>query len=162
MKSLTRYTIKDYLEVLSKKEPTPGGGSVAALTGALGVSLISMVTRYSKGKGKGKGVENQMSKILLKSEQLRRRLLELVELDTKAYQEIVRSKGKSAKIRQRAKKKALSVPREICRLCYKAVNLTPTLVKKGNQNLLSDLEVAIELILVSHYSSMVLIKENER
>ena len=73
-------TLQKYLDLLSKREPVPGGGSAAALTAAMGVALISMATHYSKGrKANTKSVDQRLAKILAVSESLRLRLLEFLE-----------------------------------------------------------------------------------
>ncbi|MBU4334812.1 MAG: cyclodeaminase/cyclohydrolase family protein, partial [Candidatus Omnitrophica bacterium] len=97
MKKYKNFTIKEYLEVLSRKEPVPGGGSAAALTAALGVGLITMVANYSKAKSSSKVIEKKTQKIIRESEKMKDRLLELVDLDAQAYMGIVEAKNGSAK-----------------------------------------------------------------
>ena len=133
MKKYKNFTIKEYLNVLSGKEPVPGGGSATALTAALGVGLITMVANYSKGKSNSKAVEKKIQKILMESRKMKKRLLELVDLDAQAYMGIVKAKKGSAKEKNAAEKKAKNVCSEVCKLSYKAVQLTPFLVIKGNK-----------------------------
>lgn len=144
-------TIQKYLDQLSRREPVPGGGSAAALTAALGLGLISMVTNYSLGrKSNTKTVEKHLKKILAHSESIRLRLLELTSLDSEAY----------LKDRRQGTKSALAVPQEVCKLCYKAVQLTPFLANKGNPYLLSDLEVALELLLSAFLAARIMVRTN--
>ncbi len=160
MKKFKNHTLQSYLDVLAKKEPVPGGGSVSAYTAAMAVGLISMVAGYSLGKGKAKAIETRINKILSESKKIRERLLELTDLDAAGYLGIVRSRGKSKVEQNKAKRQAAKVPKEVCRLSYKAIRLIPYLVKNGNQYLVSDLEVAAELLLAAHYGAAVLCRTN--
>ncbi len=126
-------TLKKYLDDLAAKLPAPGGGSAAALTAAMGVSLISMVVNFTLGKPKYAKYEEELKGILEKSEKLRAGFLGLVDLDVVAY--------KSKNLRD-----ALNVPFMVCRLCLEAITLCPPLIKKGNINLISDVGVAAVLL----------------
>jgi len=144
-------TLQEYLDQLARREPVPGGGSAAALTAALGLGLISMVTNYSIGrKSNTKAVDKRLSQILTNSEAMRLRLLELTSLDSEAYLKAQKGESKEAK----------AVPQEVCKLCYKAVQLTPYLVEKGNPHLLSDVEVALELLMSAFNSARVMVRIN--
>ncbi|MBN1913569.1 MAG: cyclodeaminase/cyclohydrolase family protein [Candidatus Omnitrophica bacterium] len=126
-------SLKKYLDDLADKLAAPGGGSAAALAGALGVSLISMVINFTIGKPKYSRYEKKLKGILEESESLRKELLRLVDLDVIAY--------RSKDIRQ-----AMDVPFVICKLCFKAIKLCPPLIKIGNINLISDVAVAAVLL----------------
>ena len=157
----SRKTLTQYLDQLASREPVPGGGSAGAVSAALGAALISMVTRYSIGrKTNTKALDKQLTKLLEKSEALRQRFLQLAAEDSKAYLEVVAARTQDSKAKRRAATRAAAVPKEICRLCYKAVELTPFLVAKGNPYLLSDVEVAIELLMAGFNASAVMIKAN--
>ena len=126
-------SLKKYLDDLAAKLPAPGGGSAAALTAALGASLISMVVNFTLGKSKYAQYQEELKDTLESSERLTKELLNSVDLDVIAYQ------SKDAK-------RALNVPRNVCRLCFEAIQLCPGLVKKGNINLISDVAVAAVLL----------------
>ena len=126
-------SLKKYCDDLAAKLAAPGGGSAAALTAALGVSLISMVVNFTLGKPKYAAFQRELEEILRESEKLRGEFLNLVDLDVVAYQ--------SKNIRD-----ALNVPFMTCRLCYEAAKLCPPLIKKGNVNLISDVAVAAVLL----------------
>src|SRR3990167_6578093 len=128
MKKYKDHTLQEYLDVLSKKTPVPGGGSAAALTAATGAALVSMVANYSKGKGKSKHVDAKIRSILKESEKIRKRLLVLVDLDAQVYLAVVNSRGASPAVKKRALQKAAKVPGEVCRWCYQTIQLTPYLV----------------------------------
>lgn len=161
MKKYKNHTLGEYLNVLSKKTPVPGGGSAAALTAATGAALVSMVANYSCGKSKFKRIENKISGILKQSEKIRKRLLELVDLDAQAYLGVVKARGASPQIKKRASKKAAKVPHEVCQLCYKAIQLTPFLVENGNQYLVSDIEVAVEMFQAAFNSAHINVEINK-
>jgi formiminotetrahydrofolate cyclodeaminase len=161
MKKFKDHTLSEYLDRLSAREPVPGGGSAAALSSALGAGLIAMVTQYSLGKGKSAAVEGKLNKILAKAADIRSQLLEMVDEDAKAYLDVVAARKLDKNAQKKAAKKALEVPRLICRLSYQAVELTPFLVEKGNPYLMSDVEVALELLLAGYHSALVMVKANQ-
>ncbi|MDI6606775.1 MAG: cyclodeaminase/cyclohydrolase family protein [Candidatus Omnitrophota bacterium] len=134
-------SLKKYLDDLSAKLPAPGGGSAAALSAALGVSLISMVVNFTLGKPKYARYEDDLKEILKNSEELRGEFLNLVDLDVSAY--------KSKNIRD-----ALDVPFMLARLAFEGIKLCPPLLKRGNINLISDVAVAA-VLLESAFSSAV-------
>ena len=160
MKKYKNHTLKEYLECLSARTPVPGGGSAAALSAALGASLISMVANYSIGKNSSKAVEQKFQKIVKESQRIRNRLLELVDLDAEVYLKVTATRKSSEKIKNAALLKARQVPLEICRLCYQALTLTPFLVEKGNKYLLSDVEAAVEFLLAGFNGALKFTKES--
>ncbi len=154
MAKLKDLTLEQYLNVLAAREPAPGGGSAAALTAALGAGLVSMVTQYSLKKGSPADVEAQLEQALSQSEKMRRRFLELVDLDAEAYLQVVQARKGTEEEKQAAARQAAAVPREIAELCYQTLDLTPLLVAHGNKYLLSDVEVALELLTAAFKSAM--------
>ena len=161
MRPFKDHTLKEYLDSLSAKEPVPGGGSAAALAGALGAGLISMVTQYSLPKLQSKSDRAQAKEILKKSEKLRRRLLVLVDLDSKAYLRLRETKNAKPAVRQAALKTAREIPLEICRLSYEAVELTPFLVAKGSRYLISDVKAALEMLFAAYTASLAMVETNQ-
>jgi formiminotetrahydrofolate cyclodeaminase len=154
-------TLQEYLDQLSRREPIPGGGSAAAFTAAMGVGLISMVTNYSIGrKSNTKAIDKRLARILTISEPIRLRLLELTSLDSEAYLKVSAARSLDKKAQKLASKEAKAVPQEVCKLCYKALHLTSYLAEKGNPYLLSDVEVAIELLLAAFYGARIMVRIN--
>ncbi|MCA9405025.1 MAG: cyclodeaminase/cyclohydrolase family protein [Candidatus Omnitrophica bacterium] len=160
MKKFKNHTLQEYLDVLSKKVPAPGGGSAAALTGAAGAALLSMAANYSLGKGSSKRVETALKKNLERSEKIRKRLVELIDLDAEAYLALVAARKKSEKEKQAALKKARAVPKEIAKQCYNAVQLAPLLVKEGNPYLISDVQSACEMLKAAFQAAMANVEAN--
>ncbi len=126
-------SLNKYLDDLAGKFPAPGGGSAAALTAALGQALASMVINFTIGKFKYARFQDDLVEYLEESESLRRKFLDLVDLDVEAFN----TKDYS---------KALEVPLMVARFCFEGMNLIPELVKKGNVNLISDVAVAAQLL----------------
>lgn len=126
-------SITRYVDDLAAKLPAPGGGSAAAMSACLGISLVSMVVNFTLGKPKYARYQKELEKMLSESERLRSDFLNLVDLDVVAY--------KSRNLRD-----ALNVPFMLARLCFEGAKLCPPLVTKGNANLVSDVAVAAELL----------------
>lgn len=160
MKQYKNHTLSEYLNALAERQPVPGGGSASAYAGALGVGLILMVARYSLGKGADRLVEARFKSTIKKAEAIRRRLLVLVDLDAAAYLKVRRTKNAPKNIRTKALKQAREVPLEVCRLCYRAIDLAPTLVEEGNKYLVADVMVACELLMASFNGALTLAQHN--
>ena len=141
-------SVKDYLSDLAAKKPAPGGGSVAALFGALGSALVGMVCNYTLGKEKFKSVEDEMKEILSKAEDLRIKFQELVDLDIESYGLVSRTyklpKGpeRDAEVKD-ALSKSLDVSVEIARRSFDGMKLCPALAEKANPNLATDVGCAV-------------------
>lgn len=150
-------SIKKYLDDLSSKKPAPGGGSAAALSGALGCALLSMVANFTIGKPKYRKYEREIKKILASAERARKRFLELMDLDAKAYSRFAKARDKKAK--QRTKKESQRVVKEIVALCYKAIQFCPPLVGKGNVYLINDVLAAAELLAAGFNSALINVEE---
>lgn len=134
---------------------------MAAYTAAMAAGLIGMVAAYSKGRSHSKTVEKKIDAIIKQSKEIRQRLLVLVDLDAESYLKVVKASKKNKSEKRKALKTAQKVPKEVTKLCYKAVDLIPYLVKNGNPYLVSDLEVAAEHLLSAYNSAMILINANE-
>lgn len=161
MKNYIKRSLKEYVEALAAREPVPGGGSAAALTGAVAAGLLVMAAEYSKGKTGTPAREKRLRQILKKGRSIKKRLLELVDLDAVSYLEVVKARKLKTSARKKALRQACKVPQEICRLCFKAIELTPFLVKNGNPNLISDVEVAVELFWASFRSARTMAAINQ-
>ncbi len=145
----------DFLDALASSAPTPGGGSVAALTGALGSGLISMVCNLTLGKEKYKDVEAEVAQLLTESEKLRQELMGLMEADMGVYgklsaayrlpKETEQDKALRTAAIQSALVEATGVPLSIARACAGVIDLCPTAARIGNLGAISDVGVAVLL-----------------
>ncbi|HOB16376.1 MAG TPA: cyclodeaminase/cyclohydrolase family protein [Defluviitoga sp.] len=149
---LSEMTIREFLEKLSSKDPAPGGGSVAALAGALASSLGNMVSNLTIGKKKYKDVEEEIKKVNETLEKYRDTFLEEMEEDARAFSEVIdslklpRNTDEEKKIReekiQESTKKATLIPLKIAKNALEVMELIEILVKIGNKQVLSDAAIA--------------------
>jgi methenyltetrahydrofolate cyclohydrolase len=149
-----------FLDQLASSAPTPGGGSVAALCGALSAALSSMVANLTLGREKYREVEPAIRASLEQSEQLRAELTQLINDDIAAYGTLSAAyrlpkatpdeqAERSAQIQQ-ALSGATEAPLRIAERAREALDLCRSLVEIGNLNVISDLGVAA----VTAYASL--------
>lgn len=148
-------TVSEFLDDLASRSPVPGGGSVAALAGALAAGLVSMVCSLTIGKEKYRDVEAEMSELLQRSEALRRRLVDLLEADTQVYSAVSAAyrlprntdeeKAKRSDAIQQALVKASQVPLQIAQASAEVMELSLPAAAKGNTAAVSDAGVAVLL-----------------
>ena len=137
--------IKEYLDDLSAKRQSPGGGSAAALEAATGAALMSMVANYTIGNPKYKDCEKKAVDSLKKSEAARKRLQLLIDADVEAYNKLSKAKKERAKDAGQmdaAYKEALRPPYEVCKISAECLKLCVGLVECGNKNLVTDTAIA--------------------
>ncbi len=145
-------TVRSFLDSLASESPAPGGGSVAALAGALAGALVAMVGRLTLGRKKYAAVEAEMRVVVDRAEELRKRLTALVDADTEAYNRVAAAYGlpkesaeeKSVRTRaiQAGLRAAAEVPLEVCRACVEVLSLAEDAAENGNTNAASDGKVA--------------------
>lgn len=149
---LTSLRITEFLDELASSSPAPGGGSVAALSGALGAALTSMVCNLTVGKKKYTAVEQEMKTILAKAEELRKTLTDLIVRDTEAFNKVMEAFSlpketddqkalRSAAI-QESTKEATLIPLRAMKLTVDGLALAKTVAEKGNVNSISDAGVS--------------------
>ena len=146
-------TIQGFLDELASSAPTPGGGGAAAISGAMGAALLSMVCNLTIGKKKYVAVEAELREILGKSEALRAELTGMIADDVAAFDAVMAAYGlpkdtdeqKAARAEriQAALKVATDVPLACCRVCRQVIDLAETVADKGNLNVISDAGVAV-------------------
>jgi len=146
--TMTDQSLQSFLDAVASAEPAPGGGSVAALSGALGASLVAMVCRLTIGKKGYESVGAEMQTILPRAGALQRELRDLMQADTDAYARVmdayklpkVTDAEKSARTRavQDALKHASAIPMRVAELCAQVLELARPIAEKGNKNAASD------------------------
>lgn len=146
-------TIGEYLDRLAAQTPAPGGGSAAALVGAIGASLLSMVARYTaKKKILTSTVRAKISRISEFAERSSRRLKKLMVEDEKAYSRLSRVLAKKAVNKTRLYKNASAVPLEACVVIEKTLKKCEELSVHCKASIASDL-VEAALILEAAFLS---------
>ncbi len=145
-------SISSYLDDAAGGSPTPGGGSVSALAGALGAAMASMAANFTIGREKYKEVEAEAKTILKACGEERKILTRLVDEDVHAYKKVssaakMPKTSQEEKLRrsgeiQRAYKEALSVPLEIVGSCLSVLKLAGRLAEVANPNLITDVGVS--------------------
>ncbi len=142
------WTVAEYLDRLASDLPAPGGGSAAALVGALSAALGSMVCNFTVGREKFAAVDEDMRDILAHLEAHRAALTDLVQSDMTAY-EGVKSAYRLAKddpsrpsAIQAAVRASALVPLAVLDHAASIARLLKPLASFGNPNLISDVGVA--------------------
>lgn len=150
---LTDKPVSNFLDELASKQPAPGGGSVAALSGALGAALVSMVCNLTLGKKGYEDVQGDIKDLLAQSEALRAKLTDLLEADVVAYTGYSKAakmprttdeeKAERSKAMQAALKVATDVPLSIAEAAVEVMDLCMPAGEKGNKWAVSDAGVAV-------------------
>jgi formiminotetrahydrofolate cyclodeaminase len=162
--------LRHFMDKLASKSPEPGGGSVAALTGAMGAALVSMVSNLTLGKEKYKDVQQQIETLLKESEKLRTEMQDLIQKDTEAYGALSdvykmpkntdgEKAARTAKM-QEALKKACQVPFEIGLKSLEVAKLAERAADLGNVAAVSDAGVAVLLAQACAQSAALNVKIN--
>lgn len=147
--------VKDFCDVLASKEPAPGGGSAAALSGVLGASLTMMVGSLTFGKKAYEALEPEIREQFEREygtiETVRAELMKLIDEDTKAFNEYLEAvkKPKDTAEEQETRDKAmeqaalhtLEVPMKVAQNCLLILKHQLTFVLYGNKNAVSDIGV---------------------
>ena len=145
---LVEQRVIDFVAVTASKEPTPGGGAIAALTAATGAALAEMVANLTFGKKGYEAVQSEMEALQAKAQAIRERMLELSQADADVFNIFMNALGlpkntdedkaiRTAAIQQ-AYKDAAMVPFEIGELANQIFDLAELASQKGNQNLITD------------------------
>ena len=149
---LASSTINSFLSELASSSPAPGGGSVAALSGALAAALDSMVCQLTLGKKKYEDMQDDISELSHQIKKLQKRLTELIDEDTNAFNDVMAAfkmpketeeqKKKRSQAIQQGYKKAAEIPLETAQTAKKVLHLSIEIAKKGNKNSITDAGVA--------------------
>jgi glutamate formiminotransferase / formiminotetrahydrofolate cyclodeaminase len=148
VRKLIDMNLKGFMDETASESPAPGGGSVSAYLGAIGVALGTMVANLSSHKRGWDDQWKEFSDWAEKGKELQNTLLQLVDEDTKAFNKIMESfslpkkSEDEKKIRdsaiQAATKNAILVPLKVMETAFSAFSLISEMVEKGNPNSVSD------------------------
>jgi formiminotetrahydrofolate cyclodeaminase len=145
---LTDQTISDFLRQTASGTPVPGGGSVSALSAALGAGLTEMVANLTVGKKNYEAVESEMKEISATAANLRKKLTAEVDNDANAYQGVLAAfklpqttkaeKEQRTRAIQEAMKNAARVPLGVAYDALQVMDLAERVIRSGNRNAVSD------------------------
>ncbi|HSQ89196.1 cyclodeaminase/cyclohydrolase family protein [Romboutsia sp.] len=146
----------EFVEVLASKSAVPGGGGAAALVGAVGMALGSMVCNLTIGKKKYAEYEESVKEILTKAGKIENQLLNMIDQDAECFLPLSKAYGlptsteEEKKIKEETMEKALKlaceVPISIVRVCFDAIKLHEDLVDKGSKLAISDVGVGVQCL----------------
>src|SRR6184192_2230774 len=149
--SLTKMNVRDFCNETLSDSPAPGGGSVAALMGALGASLGGMVANLSAGKRGWDDKLEYFSDWAVKAQQLKDQLLSLVDEDTNGFNKVMdafalpknstEEKAERAGAIEEATKHAAEVPLKVMETAAKSYELLSEMADNGNPASVSDVGV---------------------
>ena len=145
---LVRMSLTDFADETASESPAPGGGSIAAYIGVLGISLGTMVANLSSHKKGWDDRWNEFSVWAEKGQQLKRTLISLVDEDTRAFNKIMNAFGlpKGTEQEKLARKNeihaatinAIVVPLKVMEVCYETMAVIKAMAVHGNPNSVSD------------------------
>jgi formiminotetrahydrofolate cyclodeaminase len=149
-------SLQNYLDDVASDSPTPGGGNVAAFSGALACSLGIMVCNLSIGKKKYLDVEEELKDIKFQLENFKTKFLQLAEEDNEAFNKVMAAfklpkETDEQKVMRDEKIEeatigASIIPGDVVKVCKNVMPSIQIIVQKGNQNSLSDAGVAVTLL----------------
>jgi len=153
-------TVHEFIKELDSASPAPGGGSASALSASMGMALSRMIGHLTIPKKKFKNLDDSIQEKFIqvheniKSKELR--TLELIDEDTKAFNEIMQAlkmpkdsekeKNKRKKALEKATFKATEIPLEIAKIAHDVLDSIDVLVKYGLKHAISDVGVSALLI----------------
>ncbi|MFP4343132.1 MAG: glutamate formimidoyltransferase [Anaerolineales bacterium] len=159
-----------YLETLAAKEPTPAGGSAAALAGALGAALAAMVGRLTAGRRRFADVQEEVRDLIVEAEKLRAALAARMEEDSAAYDAVMaaykrpQGTGEQQRARNEALQKALErageVPLATARDALRVLELALVVTEKGNPNAVTDAATGAWLAWAAVQSAALAVRAN--
>ena len=153
--SLLHLSTNELIHSISQNSPAPGGGSVSALAGALGAALLAMVSLLTYDKKEYLNKRTKMSRLGEISHEYQKRLKELIDEDTLAFDSVMDANKLPGKTESEIKLKkqklfkaykiATDTPLEIAIISLEIMKLSIDLIKNGNSNSVTDAHVAAEV-----------------
>lgn len=177
-KDIFEVTLNEFIDTTASDSSTPGGGSVAAVVGALGSALVQMVGNLTTGKKKYEDVEDEVKNLLNKSSKIMSKLKDLTRADIEYFDTFIKvlgmpketeeQKQKRTEAIQHALKEAANTPMAIARLGIEMLSIANRMAEIGSKMVISDAGVAAYLIessihsaLITADSNLVLIKDEK-
>ncbi len=156
MNDFSELPIRQFLSLLASSAPTPGGGTAAAVAGAMGAGLAEMVTALTLAREKYASSHEAMRPIAQAAAAAREELLALAREDAQAYDEVVAARRlpkdteeQKARRDERisaANRRAAEIPMRTAREAARLLEAMPALAEKGNPSAASDAGAATLLL----------------
>ncbi|HEX7280547.1 MAG TPA: cyclodeaminase/cyclohydrolase family protein [Vicinamibacterales bacterium] len=156
MAAFSEMTVRQLLDALASPNPTPGGGTASAIVGAMGTSLLIMVTGLAKSRNNTDEEKTALATARDALTPLTTHLTELADADTQAFDRVMAAyrlpknsdEEKSARTHaiQTALQGATTVPLNTLRACADALRHARTVAEFGNRSAASDAGVAVSLL----------------
>ena len=166
--STAEQTCGAFLDALASKAPTPGGGGASALVGALGTALCTMVGNYTVGKKKYADVEEDVKALMARAEDIRARLLALVDADAEAFEPLSKAYAipkddpNREAVMEQCLRDAAATPMAILRLSCEAIDLHREMLDKGSIIMLSDVGTGVIFCQSALYGAALNVKVNTK
>ncbi len=152
--ALVEMKVTDFVDEVSRESPAPGGGSIAALAGALGASLSSMVSNLTANKRGSEKVDDILNDASIKCQVIKIALVKAVDDDTNAFNAYMDARrlpnktddDKKARenAMQKGLKQAVHVPLNTAKLSFQAIEIAEAVAKNGNPNSITDVGVGAQ------------------
>jgi len=149
---LAELKVREFADLVASDAPAPGGGSVAAMYGSVGAALAAMAAGLTRGRKKYADHEEHASMVQAKAEELKARLLDVMDRDTDAFlavsnafampKETDEQKAARSAAIQDGLKGCTETPLEMMRLCDETITLASSLIGRFNETSASDLGVS--------------------
>jgi len=146
--SLVDKSCREFVDALSAKVPVPGGGGAAALGGAIGIALSTMVGNFTVGKKKYANVEDEVKELIERGLKVQSDLLDLIAKDAEAFEPLSAAYGLpnnteeekriKSEVLEKESKNAVAVPLEIMRKAYEGIKIHQRMGEIGSRLLISD------------------------
>ncbi|MFC1561805.1 glutamate formimidoyltransferase [candidate division KSB1 bacterium] len=153
--ALVEMKVTDFIDEVSRESPAPGGGSIAALAGALGAALASMVSNLTANKRGSEAVDDILNEAAEKCQEIKAQLVRNIDEDTNAFNAFMDARrlpdktDAEKKVRhdamQEGLKAAVKVPFETSQLCLQAIETAEAVVRYGNPNSITDAGVGAQV-----------------
>ena len=152
--ALVEMKLTDFIDEVSRESPAPGGGSIAALAGALGASLSSMVSNLTANKRGSEEVDKILNQAAEECQQIKEELVKAIDEDTNAFNEYMNARRLPNKTAEEKKaredamqaglKQAVMVPLKTAKQSYRAIEIAEDVAKNGNPNSITDVGVGAQ------------------
>jgi glutamate formiminotransferase/formiminotetrahydrofolate cyclodeaminase len=153
--ALVNMKVNDFIDEVSRESPAPGGGSVAALAGALGAALSSMVSNLTANNRSSEEVDSILNKAAEEAQEIKNALIGTIDKDTNAFNAYMEARRLPSntmeekrikhEAEQRGLKEAVLVPLKTAQLSLKTIEISRTVVEHGNPNSITDVGVGAQI-----------------